>query len=90
MFIKKALHNVHYLFVVFTINTLTSYNIHIGKATSDRVNTSDVGVIIAATTRIITMACFRYLRMKSAERNPNFANSHERIGISKTNKSHCQ
>ena len=29
------------------------------------------------------MACLRYLRMKSAERKPSLANSHERIDISK-------
>ena len=63
---------------------LISYNTHIGNATSESVKTSDVGVIIAAITRIITMACLRYLRMKSAERKPNFANSHDSIGISKT------
>lgn len=72
-------------FVLFTIQILISYNTHIGNATNDRVNTSEVGVIMAATTRMITMACLRYLRMKSAERKPNFANSHESIGISKTN-----
>ena len=82
--LKMALHIVHCLFVVFTINTLTSYNPHIGNATNDKVNTSEVGVI-TATTRMTTMACLRYLRMKSAERNPNFANNHDRIGISKTN-----
>lgn len=63
---------------------LISYSAHIGNATNDRVNTSEVGVIIAATTRIIIIACFRYLRIKLADSNPNLANSHERIGISKT------
>ena len=43
----------------FTIKILTSYNNHIGNATSESVNTSEVGVMIAATTRIITMACLR-------------------------------
>lgn len=63
--------------VLFTIRILTSYNNHIGNATSDSVKTSEVGVIMTATTRMTTMACLRYLRRKSAERNPNLANSHE-------------
>ncbi len=45
--------------VLFTIKILTSYKIHIGRATSERVKTSEVGVMIAATMRIITTACFR-------------------------------
>lgn len=64
---------------------LTSYNNHIGNTTSDNVNKSDVGVITAAITSMITMACLRYLHMKSADSNPNLANNYERIGISKTN-----
>ena len=40
----------------FTIKILTSYNNHIGSDTNNKVNTSDVGVIIAATTRMITTA----------------------------------
>ena len=55
-----------------------------GSTTSESVNTSEVGVIIADTASIITMACLRYLRINSADRNPNLANSHESIGISKT------
>lgn len=63
---------------------LISYSNHIGKATSESVKTSEVGVMMAATTRIATIACLRYLRMKPADSNPNLANSYERIGISKT------
>lgn len=55
-----------------------------GSATSESVNTSEVGVIIADTASIITMACLRYLRINSADRSPNLANIHESIGISKT------
>lgn len=43
----------------FTIPMLASYSTHMGRATSERVNTSEMGVITAATTRIITTACFR-------------------------------
>lgn len=63
--------------VLFTIRILISYSNHIGNATSNSVKTSEVGVMVAATTRMTTMACLRYLRMKPAERNPNLANSHE-------------
>ena len=45
-----------YRTVRFTIQILTSYNNHIGNATNDNVNISDVGVITAATIRIITTA----------------------------------
>ncbi len=45
--------------VLATTNTLASYSIHMGKATSSKVKTSDVGVITAATTRITTTACLR-------------------------------
>lgn len=44
---------------LLTIRILTSYNIHISKTTSESVKISEVGVIIAATTRIMTMECFR-------------------------------
>ena len=40
-------------------NTLTSYSIHMGKATSSRVKTSDVGVMTAAATSTTTTACLR-------------------------------
>ena len=45
--------------VLLTTQMLTSYSSHIGKATSDSVKTSEVGVIMAATTRMTTTACFR-------------------------------
>ena len=38
---------------------LASYKTHIGNVTNDNVNTSEVGVMTAATIRIITIACFR-------------------------------
>lgn len=43
--------------VLLTTQMLTSYSSHIGKATSDSVKTSDVGVMMAATTRMTTTAC---------------------------------
>lgn len=42
-----------------TIRILTSYSDHIGSATNNNVKTSEVGVITAATIRMITMACLR-------------------------------
>lgn len=42
--------------VRLTIRMLISKSIHIGSATSDNVKTSDVGVMIAATMRMSTMA----------------------------------
>ncbi len=45
--------------VLATTNTLASYSIHMGKATSNRVKTSDVGVMTAATASTTTTACLR-------------------------------
>ena len=55
-----------------------------GNDTSSRVNTSDVGVMIAAMARILTMAWRRYRRMKVAEIKLNLASNQHRMGISKT------
>ena len=59
-----------------------------GSETMKRVKMSEVGVMIAATTSIITMACFRYFFMNSAFRKPNFANIHATTGISNTIRAH--
>src|SRR5688500_111199 len=45
-------------------NTLISYKRYMGIATIICDVTSGLGVIIAATMRIMIRACFRYLRMK--------------------------
>ena len=71
-------------FALAMIKMLASYSSHMGKETSDRVNTSEVGVMMAATMRIMTIAWRRYLRMKAALMKPNLAKSHESMGISKT------
>ena len=42
--------------VDFTNQMLSSYSTYIGIDTTSKVNTSDVGVMTAATTRIATMA----------------------------------
>ena len=55
--------------VRFTIKILNSYSPHIGSATNDSVKMSDVGLIMAATTRITTIACLRYFYL-------NFFSSH--------------
>lgn len=47
------------LAALFTTRMLASYKTHIGNVTNDNVNTSEVGVMTAATIRIITIACFR-------------------------------
>ena len=63
---------------------LTSYNIYIGKKTIERVKTSVVGVIIAASTKISTMAWRRYLIIKSLLMRFILDNSQANIGISKS------
>ena len=67
-----------------TRNILISYKIHIGKDTRVNVNISDVGVMIAAIIRIITIACFLYLRMNPFEIKPSFPKSQQSTGISNT------
>lgn len=44
------------------------------SAVSESVNTSEIGVMIADIASMITMAWLRYLRINSADRNPNLAN----------------
>ena len=55
-----------------------------GVATSESVKTSDVGVIMAAMIRIMTIACRLYLRMKEEDMKPSLANNHAKTGISNT------
>lgn len=69
---------------LLTIKILISNNIHIGKVTSESVKTSDVGVMTAATIRIITTACLRYRCIKFADRKPYLVKSHERTYILNT------
>ena len=49
---------------------LTSYSAHIGSATTKSVNASVVGVMMAATIRIATMACRRIERIICAFTKP--------------------
>ena len=63
---------------------LSSKSRYIGEETASSVNTSEVGVITAATDRMSTTECFLYRLMNVAERKPSLANIHERTGISNT------
>lgn len=73
-----------YLFIIFTAKMLISYRRQIGNVTSIKVITSVVGVIMAATIRIITIACRRYSFMKSAVRMPILPSNIHNIGNSNT------
>lgn len=53
-----------------------------GIETIVNVNTSDVGVMMAAIINVTTMACLLNLRNKLLLINPNFASNHAMIGIS--------
>src|SRR6266496_3852695 len=64
--------HVSFLFLTTLAETiiLTSYKAYNGTATSIMVVASDVGVINAASTRITTTACFRYVRIKVGDISP--------------------
>ena len=63
---------------------LTSYSTHIGSATIKSVKASVVGVMIADTIRMATMACLRHIRIIGALISPIFPKSQLTTGSSKT------
>ena len=63
---------------------LASYSSHIGNATIRSVKASVVGVIIAAITKMATMACLRHIRITEALRSPILPKSQLTTGSSKT------
>ena len=62
---------------------LASYSSHIGNATIRSVKASVVGVIIAAITKMATMACLRHIRIIEALRSPILPRSQLTTGSSK-------
>lgn len=67
------------------LNTIpSSYSKYKGIKTTIRVNGSLVGVIIAASTNNITMACLRYFLKNSLVTRPNLESIHANSGSSKT------
>lgn len=65
-----------------TSHILTSYNSHMGNATTDNVNMSDVGVIMAAIINMAIMACLRKRFINPADNISSFANSQQSTGSS--------
>ena len=61
---------------------LTSYSRYIGTATTNSVNASAVGVMMAAAMQMTTIAWRRYVLRKSALMNPNRAKIQHKIGSS--------
>ncbi len=63
---------------------LTSYSIQIGNATNERVNMSDVGVMMAEIIRITMTECLRKRLMNPADNMPSLPSSQHYTGSSNT------